>query len=220
MTTSPSHSVDDLILRHAAGALDAAFALLVETHLDMSPAARRLSAQFESLGGALLDEIAPADVDPDALNRALQSLDAQTPAAPVRATRAAKRLKLPKGFELPAPLADADIGPWRWIAPGVRSARVALPKPSLSRAFLLEIAPGVRVPRHGHEGDEATCVLRGGFRDGAAHFGAGDVAHVDEATEHDILVDPAVPCLCLIAMEGRTRPASWIGRLYQKFRDI
>lgn len=220
MTTSPSRPVDALILRHAAGELDAAFSLLVETHLDMSPVSRRVRAQFEALGGSLLNEIEPADVDPDALNRALRMLDAETPAAATPANRFAKHPKLPEGFKLPAPLADANIEPWRWIAPGVRSARIVLPKPSISRAFLLEIAPGMRAPRHGHQGDEATCVLRGGFRDGAAHFGEGDIALVDEEIEHDIWIDPGVPCLCLIAMVGRTRPGSRIGRLYQKFRDI
>jgi putative transcriptional regulator len=220
MTTSPSLPIDKLLLRHAAGALDAGFSLLVETHLDMSAASRRLHAQFEALGGSLLDEIEPADVDPAALNRALGALDAETPGAPLPAKRQPKHPALPEGFRLPAPLADADIGPWRWIAPGVRSARIALPKASISRAFLMEIAPGVRVPKHGHQGDEATCVLRGGFRDGDTHFGEGDIAHVDEDTEHDILIDPLGPCLCLIAMEGRTRPSNWFGRLYQKLRDI
>ncbi len=220
MTTSPSRPADDLILRHVAGGLDAAFSLVVETHCSLSASGRRLRAQFEAVGGSLLDEIAPATVDPDALNRALRMLDAETPVTAAAASRGRKGPKFPEGFEIPAPLADADIGPWRWIAPGVRSARVVLPEPAGSRAFLLEIAPGMRAPMHGHQGAEATCVLRGGFRDGGAHFGEGDLAHVDEDIEHEILIDPGVPCLCLIAMEGRTLPSSWVGRLYQKFRDI
>ena len=76
------------------------------------------------------------------------------------------------------------------------------------------------VPRHGHEGDEVTCVLKGGFRDGDAHYGPGDIARVDERVEHDILIDAQESCLCLIAMEGQTRPSSWFGRFYQKFRYI
>ena len=63
MTKSLPHSFDDILLRHAAGVLDAGFSLLVETHLEMSPAAREVHAQFEALGGVLLEEIAPAEVD-------------------------------------------------------------------------------------------------------------------------------------------------------------
>jgi putative transcriptional regulator len=214
------HAGEDLLLRHAAGELDAGFSLLIETHLVMSAPSRRLHAQFEAIGGALLDQIAPADVDPDALNRALNAIDGTAENAEVTLDRPCKHPRMPEGFSLPEPLAGVEIRPWRWIAPGVRSARVALPVTSASRAFLLEIAPGLTVPRHGHEGDEATCVLRGGFRDGDAHFGPGDVARVDEHVEHDILIDAETPCLCLIAMEGRMRPSSWFGRLYQRFRDI
>ncbi|PPD44074.1 MAG: transcriptional regulator [Methylocystis sp.] len=218
MTTLPT-SPDDLLFRHAAGALDPGFSLLVETHLEMSPAARDIHAQFEALGGMLLDELEPAQVDPSALNRALREIDAGD--APRGGERVApSHPAMPEGFVLPESLARRAIGPWRWIGPGVRSASIRLPPASTSRAFLLEIAPGVRVPRHGHEGDETTCVLRGSFRDGEARYVEGEVAQADAGVEHDILVDSDMPCLCLIAMEGRTRPSGWFGRLYQKFRDI
>lgn len=220
--TDLSRAPEDLLLRHATGALDPAFALLIETHLSMSPSSRRLHMQFETLGGALLDEIEPAQVDPAALNRALNALEDAEPAIAghADARKRAKHPDMPERFSLPAPLRAVDIDSWRWIAPGVRSARIALPDSSAARAFLLEIAAGVTVPRHGHEGGEATCVLRGGFRDRNTQFGPGDVSQVDETIEHDIVVDPGIPCLCLIAMEGRTVPSSWFGRLYQKFRDI
>jgi putative transcriptional regulator len=220
MTANLPHSIDDFLLRHAAGGLDAGFSLLVETHLEMSQRARELHARFEALGGALLEEMEPAEVDAAALNKALVAIGAHE--APVR--RESKRQRghpaMPQGFALPFVLAQREIGAWRWIAPGVRSAPIALTSSSASRAFLLEIAPGVRVPKHGHDGDEATCVLRGSFRDGGVRYCKGDVSHVDADIEHDILVDSDIPCLCLIAMEGRTRPSGWFVRLYQKFRDI
>ncbi|MFY9628912.1 MAG: ChrR family anti-sigma-E factor [Methylocystis sp.] len=220
MTKSLPNSVDDILLSHAAGALDAGFALLVETHLEMSPSAREVHAQFEALGGALLEEIAPAEVDAAALNKALIAIDAEEAPVHREAMRSPARPAMPEGFTLPAVLARQEIGPWRWIAPGVRSAHIALSSSSASRAFLIEIAPGVRVPKHGHESDELTCVLRGSFRDGNARYCEGEVARVDQDIEHEILVDSDVPCLCLIAMEGRTRPNGWFGRLYQKLRDI
>ncbi len=220
MTTPDLRRIDDLLLLHAAGALDAGQSLLVETYLDLSPAERRLHAQLEGIGGLLLDEIESPPADPSALERALRALESEERFFDASPRRTPKHPKMPEGFVLPRPLAQADILPWRWIAPGVRSARIVLPKDSVSRAFLLEIGAGVSVPRHGHGGVETTCVLRGGFRDGEAHFCEGEIAHVDETVEHDILIDPDGPCLCLIAMEGRTRPSSLFGRLYQRFRDI
>jgi putative transcriptional regulator len=220
MMTGLSHQVDDLLLRHAAGALDAGFSLLVETHLALSSKGRKAYVEFEALGGALIDQIEPVSVDPSALNRALRLLDEVDSPVERPDLPAPKHPRMPEGLVLPAPLRAAEIGRWRWIGPGVRSAAIVLRQPSASRAFLLEIGPGVRVPMHGHEADEATCVLRGGFRDGDTHFGPGDVARVDETMTHDILIDTDVSCLCLIAMEGRTVPANWLGRLYQRFRDI
>lgn len=220
MTSRLSPSVDDVLMRHAMTGLDAGFSLLVETHLELSPAARAAHARFQTLGGLLLEDIEPADVEPSALNRALAALDSEPRPVDRPARRAPARPDMPEGFALPATLARQEIGPWRWIAPGVRSARIALPGPSVSRAFLLEIGPGLRAPAHGHEGDELTCVLRGGFSSGNAHYGEGDMACADASVVHDIAIDPGVACLSLIAMEGRTRPSSMFGRLYQKFRDI
>lgn len=219
MTAPLTPSTTDALLRHAAGGLDAGFSLLVETHLELSPAARKAHARFEALGGLFLEEMEAADVDPAALNRALRALEADACPFPPPA-RPASHPPMPERFALPATLAHREIGPWRWIAPGVRSARVGLPASSLSRAFLLEIAPGVRAPEHGHDGEEMTCVLRGGFHDGQAHYGVGDMACADGSVVHEIAVDPDVACLCLIAMEGRTRPSGLFGRLYQKLRDI
>ena len=131
-----SHGGEDLLLRHAAGELDAGFSLLVETHLAMSADSRRLHAQFEALGGALLDDIAPADVDPAALNRALSAIDDER----ARSGNREKALALrssddAQGFALPAPLAaiehprlalDRAGGPFRAcrFAGGLRVARV------------------------------------------------------------------------------------------------
>ena len=68
MTKPDPRRIDELLLRHAAGSLDAGLSLLVETYLDISPAGRRLHAQFEAIGGLLLDAIEPVDADPSALH--------------------------------------------------------------------------------------------------------------------------------------------------------
>ena len=47
---------EELLLRYAAGRLRPAPALVVASHLAMSPSSRRFVADLESLGGSLLDE--------------------------------------------------------------------------------------------------------------------------------------------------------------------
>lgn len=218
--TTLSRPDDETLLRHAAGRLDAGLALVVDTHLSLSPETREIYAQFEAVGGLLLDESAPAPVEPSALNRALAALDAAASPPGQTSQEAPRPSGLPPDLTLPRPLLGRKMGTWRWITPGVRSRRVEVAPCSVSRAFLLELAPGVRVPRHGHEAREMTCVLRGSFIDGGQRFTQSCFCQADEDDEHDILVDFATPCISLVAIEGRTRPSHWAGRLYQRIRDL
>ena len=163
--TTLSRPDDETLLRHAAGRLDAGLSLVVETHLALSPETRGIFAQFEAIGGLLLEESAPAPVEPSALNAALAALDSAAKPSRQVSQETLRPPDLPADLTLPRPLLGRKMGAWRWIAPGVRSRRVEIAPSSVSRAFLLELAPGVLVPRHGHEGREMTCVLRGSFID-------------------------------------------------------
>jgi putative transcriptional regulator len=222
VTTLPRPD-DETLLRHAAGRLDAGFSLVIETHLALSPETRKIFAQFEAIGGLLLEERAPAPAEPSALNAALAALAALD--CPAKSSRqdpqeTLRPPDLPADLTLPRSLLGRKMGGWRWIAPGVRSRRVEIAPSSISRAFLLELAPGVRVPRHGHEGREMTCVLRGSFIDRNQRYPQSSFSEADENEEHDIFVDSATPCISLVALEGRTRPTNWAGRLYQRVRGL
>ncbi len=218
--TALSRPDDETLLRHAAGRLDAGFALVVETHLALSPETRRVFAQFEAIGGLLLEGSEPAPVKPSALNAALSALGPAPQAAPPASQEAPRPADLPADLTLPPPLLGRKMGAWRWIAPGVRSRRIEIAPSSVSRAFLLELAPGFLVPRHGHEGREMTCVLHGSFIDRNQRYSTSSFSQADQREEHDIFVDSETPCISLVALEGRTRPTHWAGRLYQRIRDL
>jgi putative transcriptional regulator len=218
--TTLSRPDDETLLRHAAGRLDAGLSLVVETHLALSPDTRRIFAQFEAIGGLLLEECASAPVEPSALNAALTALDSAAKSPRQVSQETLRPPDLPADLTLPRPLLGRKMGAWRWIAPGVRSRRVEIVPSSVSRAFLLELAPGALVPRHGHEGREMTCVLRGSFIDRNQRYSESSFCQADEDEEHDIFVDSETPCISLVALEGRTRPTNWAGRLYQRVRDL
>lgn len=215
--TALSRPDDETLLRHAAGRLDAGFSLVVATHLALSPETREIFARFEAIGGLLLEESPPALVAPSALNAALAALD--SPAQPSYPLLSEAPDSSADAM-LPPPLLGRKMGAWRWIAPGVRSRHVEVAPASASRAFLIELAPGVRIPRHGHEGREMTCVLRGSLVDRGQRYPECSFSQADGEVDHDIFVDSATPCISLVAVEGRTRPAHWAGRLYQRVRDL
>ena len=85
---------------------------------------------------------------------------------------------------------------------------------------LLKIAPGKKIPEHGHGGTEITMVLTGSYRDAFGRFGPGDVADLDENVEHQPTVISSEPCICLVATEAPTRFKSFFGRLFQPLVGI
>jgi putative transcriptional regulator len=65
-----------LLIDYARGALDEAHSLLVATHIALSPNARRIVREYESIAGAMLQECcAPVSMCEDALSSVLARLD-------------------------------------------------------------------------------------------------------------------------------------------------
>jgi len=85
---------------------------------------------------------------------------------------------------------------------------------------MLKAAPGTKIPRHEHRGDEWTCVLQGAFRHQLGAYGAGDFDEADESVEHQPVIEDGIECVCLVALEGGIRLKGPIGRLIQPFVRI
>ncbi len=74
--TITHHPPDDTVLRYANGTLPEAPAIVVATHLSFCPACRHRMETYEMLGGSMLENVAPANLSPDALSATLAKLDA------------------------------------------------------------------------------------------------------------------------------------------------
>ena len=208
-----SHHPSDLSLaRLAGGTLGAGPELVVATHLAGCPQCRGRLRSFEAVGGAMLDEAAPARLSPDAFQRALERLDEADPPAEPQ-----PRVLHP---DLPPPLNAYEIGPWRLVGPGFRWRRLMLPESPDANVIMLRVAAGRPVPHHGHSGTEYTQVLTGSFSDALGQYRAGDCIEMDEEVSHQPVVDRDGECICLAAVEGRLRLSGWIGRLMQPLIGI
>lgn len=212
------HPSEETLLRYAAGTLAAGPALVVASHVWSCPSCRALVGRFEAVGGALLEDIEPTPLAADALARTLAALDED--AAPPPAVSQPARPAGLDAIRLPAPLAACELGPWRWMGPGVKASRVTLPGHRESAAMLLRVAPGRALPDHGHTGTEWTHVLEGSFSDAFGRYGPGDLSEVDEDVEHQPIVDAGGECICLAAIDGNMRLRGFIGRLVQPFVRI
>ncbi len=205
------HPTETTLASFATGTLDEARALAVATHLALCPQCRAVQQNFEHVGGALLDRVAPDAMASDALQQALARIGTPEPSKPARASRA---------DGLPEPLSAYELGPWRWIGRGVQWRSVDVPIENDVRVFMLKAAPGIHLPRHRHVGSEWTCVFEGAFAHEGGRFGPGNFDEADENVEHDPRVEKGATCVCLVALQGNIMLQGFFGRLLQPFIRI
>lgn len=216
MTHPNHHPSEALVLDHARGVLEPGRDLVLRAHLAACPACRAAVALAEAVGGALVDELAPADMAEGALARALAAIDAGAPPTPP----AASAPHPPDWILVPADVLHAARRNRRLAAPGVWVANVTGGGRVGARSYLLGVAKGMAVPRHSHVGSEFVVVLKGAFTDRGLTYGPGDFAESDEAVEHEPRAHPGGECVCLIAADNRLAPRSLMARVFQPFVGI
>lgn len=210
------HPAEDLLVAYASGSLEEPPALLVATHLALCPACRRQVAEFEELGGALLEDLDAEPVADRALDSLIAKLDQPVPdfLCPRPAGPAAADGRLPR------PLRDYLSGPPEdlpWSRWGGLSQTELLPARHDFTTRLMQIKAGTAMPLHTHEGRELTLVLAGGFSDEAGHYLRGDVSAADPSINHRPIADPDETCLCLAVTDAPLRLTGPIARLLNPF---
>lgn len=208
--TLSRHPSPELMARYVAGTLSPAAALVVESHLALCDDCAAAHRDMLALGGLLLEDLPPSEIDARLFERTLARLDEKRPAATMAPARRPTR---DLGIKLPTPIADRATSGWRWMGPGMAFARLDVPEDPGTNLVLLKIAAGKRMPTHGHSGEELTLVLQGAFEDEHGRCAAGDLAEEDDDTHHTPVVIGEETCICLASIEGRLRPHGLIGRL-------
>lgn len=207
------HPSDDLLMDHASGALSEAHTLAVACHAAVCATCRNKVAAFESMGGAALEDLPPAPLGDDALERTLARAEAGTADTHWRQESAATATD----EELPYPLRPYLNGRkpnWRRWGRSVATAGLLAGRSGIAR--LIRVAPEAVMPRHSHRGQEFTLVLSGGYRDGDVAFGPGDFQPADEAVTHQPVADPGEPCIVLAVQDKPLRLTGLGGRLLNR----
>ena len=217
MTPEPAirhHPSEPTLLAHATGRLGLAGRLVIEAHLAVCPECRRSVRLMEAVGGLLLDALPPSPLASGALERAMARLGETPPETRLQATPSVSQHT--GSITLPPPLQGLPVGRLRWLGAGVLHT-VLLRARGRSTLHLLQVKPGVSLPRHAHRGAELTYVIAGAFEDELGHFGPGDLAEVEADVKHRPVAVGLVDCICLLATSGRLRFTSALYRLIQPF---
>jgi putative transcriptional regulator len=205
------HPCSDTLEEYARGALHAGAALVVACHLETCAPCMREVSLWETLGGALLQQLSPSPLADDAESVALARLSdvtgasAPSPQGPAFLAR----------FEIPGPLRRQKFGNRRWLAPHIWFAPILIGREAGTRTYLVYADKNTTLPRHTHAGSEFTQILCGSYRDSFGTFEAGDFADMGESDCHAPAVTAGMECLCLISADGPMRLTGLSARLIQ-----
>ena len=178
----------------ASGRAEPALGLFIESLMEM----RGLTVEAgEAIAAAAFESEAPADMAADALAQTFAAIDAMP--RQERAPHYPDLIKLPRRLADAMLAAEAERG-WFTAGPGVRKLRLGVG--GEARAELIRLEAGALTPWHTHKGQELTLCLLGGFSDGFASYGPGDVSIADPTIRHRPKADDDGPCFVLAVTDA------------------
>ena len=215
MTSATQNTFSELYSAYAAGCIDPAFALMLETQSLMRADVRASVALSEMIAGNFLETAPAARMSEGALDRTLAAIDAlEAPQAMQRAAGQAAGDALNEILSLPETVRGAAIdaaGKQGWQMMGLGLKRLKLDVGSAMEVELYRIAAGSKIPRHSHGGNEYTMVLCGCFSDERGNYGPGDVCVNGPADTHQPVADDDEVCYALAVRDGGLRFTGVLG---------
>ncbi len=209
---------DEWLVAYAAGNLSEAKATLVATHASFHPELKAKISDAEDIAGAMLGATQGADLSDGFFDRLMAQIDEQgdTAREPVNVEAAYRDPRVPQ------PLADylegnLDELKWRFMGPGMKQVKLWAGENG-EKLWLLKAKGGTEIPEHGHNGNELTLVLQGGYKVDGTHYTVGDLEVADGGVEdHRPLIDDGEDCICLVVTEAPIKLKGTIARAVQPF---
>ena len=188
---------------------DEGLALMARTAAGLRADAGFVAEAGDAAGALFLADEAVQPLAPEAFEQALARID-QDAARDAAAETAAGADPMRREIAgLPSPVREAALAAlarktrWRFAGLGIR--RLPLKLAGGAHVELMRIEPGRGVVPHAHGGDELTLVLQGGYNDGHAQYGPGDISLAQGEFTHAPKADPDGICYVLAVSYGPPR---------------
>ncbi len=210
------HLNDETLMAYAAGSVSESMSFVIATHLSLCANCRKKVEEMENLGAVALEDETPLALKAGALDAIMGLLDDGPEAGKLKPANDHSVSSVPKPLRDFVPNDLSDIQ-WKNMAPGIKTFPLTEIKAGNGSIRLLKISPGVTIPEHSHNGSELTLVLKGSFSDEIGRFKAGDIADLDDDTNHQPIADSSEDCICLVVTEGPLKFKALVPRLMQYF---
>ncbi len=204
----------------AAGSLPMSQALCVSAHLHYCNECKQKVVQLTDLGSTFFDKITPMSLNSDfsSLMDRIDSLPKEMDDdsnVDIALTSNVSPSSLPSALNK-ITNNSLDSLNWRKIGKYFSYSEFNIGDP-LRKTSLFNIKAGGNVPKHVHEGDEITVVLKGSFSDQDDHYQAGDFIVRTSGEVHTPVAAQDEDCLCLSTLDAPIKMTNWFYRLLLPF---
>ncbi len=217
---------EDLLFDYASGSLSESWSIAIATHLALCPECRRVTSDYEIIGGGIISAAKPSSVSDSLFETVMAVVDGASEETeeseeglPITAVDEARQQVI-----LPQPLrkyVGCDVGEVSWNRLGLNAHQLKIPISDESASIrLLKIPAGRPVPTHSHHGRELTLVLSGAFSDITGMYVRGDIQDLDDSVEHQPHAASDEDCICLVVTDHPLKFKSRAARMIQPLLGI
>ena len=211
---------DDNITEYAAGTLSPAKHIMVACQSEIAETVAERVAFQEEIAASLIEETQAQSLSPLFMGNVLASLPPQESANENDMDDRIEGLA-PKSLRHVLGHGLKDLK-WKSLVPGVAVHDILGNRNTKNgdRLYLLKAKGGMKMPEHGHDGEEWTLVLTGSYTVGERRFTRGDLHIEDETETHSPHIDEGEDCICLVMTQGLLKMQGWLPKLLQPIVGI
>ncbi len=225
MQTINCHPSSEMLLKHAMGNTTEAESLIISSHLAYCAECKAEVAKYENIGGFYLKNHDELNVSESLWNNLIDKLDGLEQNSQ-EANYIDYKLNTAlnnNGVRVPSFLHQylsnaSDTKKWKSTINNVKYFNIDF-KENSYKGKMLEIPPGKAMPKHSHEGLEATMVFHGGYSDESGNYNTGDLVILEENEEHSPISSKRTGCICLVIYSGSLKFKGILGSIlnFSKF---
>ncbi len=219
MDPKKKHPHSNMLLNHAMGNTKEAESLIISSHTTYCRSCKAEIAKYESMGGFYLNNHEELQVSKKLWGNILNKVGGlEQDKEGVNYVDHKLITNLSKdGVRIPSFLYKyfskaTNTSSWNSAINNVKYFNLEFDDDTY-KGRMLEIPPGKAMPKHGHEGLEATMVFYGGYSDESGDYVTGDLSINSEDEVHSPVASKNTGCLCLVIYSGSLKFKGILGSI-------